>query len=70
MLSDAASGEKVRIVRVVAGGGLHGRLAAMGLLPGETVEVVHNSAWGPFILNVKGTRIILGRGMARSIEVA
>jgi Fe2+ transport system protein FeoA len=64
------SGRRVHIVGLDAGEGLRGRLAAMGLVPGVQVEVIMNSAGGPFIVSVKGSRIILGHGMAQKIMVA
>ncbi len=68
-LSDVETGRKVYIVSVGAGHGLQGRLAAMGLVPGVQVDVVLNSLHGPFIVAVKGSRIILGQGMAMKIIV-
>jgi len=62
-------GRIVKIVSVEAGGGLQGRLAAMGLVPGEEIEVLRNTPHGPFLIGVKGSRIMLGRGMAQKIMV-
>ena len=59
----------MRLVSVDAGRGLCGRLTAMGLVPGVEIEVVQNSIWGPFLIEVMGSRIMLGRGMARKITV-
>jgi len=69
-LSIVQPGRRVRLVSVNAGRGLRGRLTAMGLLPGTEIEVIRNSAHGPFIISVKGTRLVLGRGMAHKIIVA
>lgn len=68
-LSDIEAGRKVYIVAVGAGHGIQGRLASMGLVPGVQVDVVLNSSRGPFIIAVKGSRIILGHGMAGKIIV-
>jgi len=57
------------LVAVEAGGGLQGRLAAMGLVPGVEMEVLRNTPHGPFLIGVKGSRIMLGRGMAQKIRV-
>ena len=62
-------GRKARLHRVCAGRRLTARLASMGLVPGVEVEVVNSSAKGPFIVSVKGTRLILGRGMVSKILV-
>lgn len=63
-------GRCVRLVAVDAGHGLQSRLAAMGLVPGVEIEVLRNSQYGPFLIAVKGSRIMLGRGMAQKIMVA
>ena len=63
-------GRRVRIVALDAGHGLQGRLAAMGLVPGVEIEVLRNSTHGPFLIEVKGSRIMLGRGIAQKITVA
>ena len=62
-------GRIVKLVAVEAGGGLQGRLAAMGLVPGVEMEVLRNTPHGPFLIGVKGSRIMLGRGMAQKIRV-
>jgi len=68
-LSIIQTGRRVRLVSVDAGHGLCGRLTAMGLVPGVEIEVIRNSAHGPFLIEVMGSRIILGRGMAQKIRV-
>jgi len=68
-LSVVGAGETVRIVKVNAGRCLNSRLAAMGLVPNTKVTVVSNAHPGPFVLNVKGSKVMLGRGMAHKISV-
>ncbi len=63
-------GRRVRLVGVDAGPGLQGRLAAMGLVPGAELEVLRNCPHGPFLIAVKGSRLMLGRGMAQKLLVA
>ncbi|MBN2645798.1 MAG: ferrous iron transport protein A [Desulfuromonadaceae bacterium] len=52
-------------------GGLHMRqkLQAMGLIPGEAVEIVSGSN-GPLVICAKGVKLALGRGMAENIMVS
>lgn len=58
------------VLRSIDGGRqMRGRLAALGLLPGTELEVVQNSGKGPFIVAVRGSRIVIGRGMAARILV-
>ena len=68
-LSMVGVGEMVRVVKINAGRGLNSRLAAMGLVPNTELTVVSNSHPGPFVLTVKGSKIMLGRGMAHKIMV-
>jgi ferrous iron transport protein A len=63
-------GRAVKVVTVDGGSNLRSRLASMGLIPGEEIKVVRNSATGPFIVVVKGSRLVLGRGMANKIMVS
>jgi len=67
-LSLCASGERVKVEKIAGGCEIRRRLEAMGLLPGEEVEVV-SCHCGPVILNIKGCRLGLGCGMARKILV-
>ncbi|MBU1698688.1 MAG: ferrous iron transport protein A [Candidatus Eisenbacteria bacterium] len=68
-LTIVQAGRRVRLVSVEAGYGLQGRLTAMGLIPGAEIKVLRNSIQGPFLIEVKGGRIMLGRGMAQKIMV-
>ena len=68
-LALAAEGQTVHFVTVTGGGcGLTHRLAEMGLTPGESMEVL-NRGPGPFIVQVRGTRLVLGHGMVQRILV-
>lgn len=69
-LAMVKAGERVRLVAVDAGCGLQTRLTAMGLIPGVELEVVRNSQHGPFIVAVKGCRMVLGHGVTQKIIVA
>jgi len=69
-LTNVEPGKWVYIIGLNAGPGMQGRLAAMGLLPGVQIEVISSSAWGPIIVAVKGSRVILGHGMAQKVMVA
>ena len=44
------------------------RLAEIGLTPGAPLEVINRSP-GPFIVAVRGARLVLGRGMVQKILV-
>ena len=69
LLSEIPAGQTVKFVKVDAGQGLNSRLASMGLVPNVEIKVINNSHPGPFVINVKNSRIALGRGMANKIKV-
>lgn len=67
-LSLVERGRVVRIVAIEAGMGLARRLMEMGMVIGSTVTVVEQS-FGHVIVEVRGARFALGRGMANKIVV-
>ena len=68
-LTEISPGQTVRLVRVEAGHGLRTRLAAMGLFPNVSLTVLRNSLGGQIIVLVKGSKIVLGRGMSHKVFV-
>ncbi|MGB9806836.1 MAG: FeoA family protein [Thermoproteota archaeon] len=67
-LSLVERGRTVKIVSIDAGMGLARRLMEMGMFVGSTVTVVEQS-FGHVIVEVRGARFALGRGMANKIVV-
>jgi len=68
-LAMVSPGEMVTMVDVRAGWGLRRRLADMGLVPGTTLRVINGHMPGPIIIDLRGSRLALGRGMAQKIMV-
>ena len=68
-LTKIREGNRAVLFSVEGGRQLRSRLAALGLLPGAELEVIQNSGQGPFVIAVKGSRIVIGRGMAERIAV-
>ncbi|HUT51790.1 MAG TPA: FeoA family protein [bacterium] len=66
-LSAARTGQALIVARV-SGRTVGERLAVMGVTPGTRVTVLCN-AGGPMIIEVRGSRLSLGQGMARKILV-
>ena len=69
-LSQVPEGTTVVLVRVDAGHGLNNRLAAMGLLPKAHIKVINSHHRGPFVIDLKGSKVALGKGMANKIIVS
>jgi ferrous iron transport protein A len=58
---------------VVAAGGppqVRARLASLGFVPGTEVTMVQNRGQGPLIVELRGTRIALGRREADRVRLA
>lgn len=68
-LSMVAPGDTVKVAAVRAGWGLQRRLADLGLTPGVKVRVVSSGRPGPVVINVRGSRLALGYGVAHRIMV-
>ncbi len=68
-LSSIKEGVRAKLQTIRGGRELRTRLAALGLLPGTEIEVIQNSGKGPFVVSVRGSRIVIGRGMAAQVEV-
>jgi Fe2+ transport system protein FeoA len=68
-LSEIQNGQKVKLAQILAGHGLNHRLACMGLIPGTELTVINNRHPGPFVISVRNSRLILGRGIAHKITV-
>jgi ferrous iron transport protein A len=63
-------GERARVVAVQGGRGLRLNLEQMGIHSGDTIVVAGSGAFrGPVLIEVHGSRIALGRGVARKILV-
>ena len=61
---------EIGVVRELAGGrGFMSRLATLGFTPGAKLTMVQNFGHGPLIVNIRGTRIALGRGEAAKVVV-
>ncbi len=66
----AKTGERVVIKEMTGGTIARARLAAMGLRPGDEIEVIKNDGQGRLILARGATRLALGKGIASKILVS
>jgi len=62
-------GEVVKVVTVRAGWGLQRRLADLGLTPGVQIRVINSQRPGPVVIDIRGSRLALGYGIAHKIMV-
>jgi ferrous iron transport protein A len=68
-LSAVKTGEFARIEKMQGGHTFLSRLASLGFTPGARLKVVQNYGRGPIIVNLRDTRVALGRGEADKILV-
>ena len=61
--------KQATVVEVMGGRGLVRRLYELGFTPGTKVKVLSSSSPGPMLVDVRGTRIALGRGVTMKIIV-
>jgi Fe2+ transport system protein FeoA len=69
LLSETRAGQKVKVASIEAGKVLNSRLAALGLIKNTELGVVNNGHPGPFVVKVKGSTMMLGKGIAHKIKV-
>lgn len=69
-LSEINPGVTVSVLSFQGGQSLAQRLSIMGFTPGAVLKMDQNYHRGPIIVNVRGTRVALGRGEAERIVVA
>ena len=63
------SGKEVILKGITRGSRLKRKLQDMGLTPGVKFSVVSNHRNGPMIVDIRGTRLALGRGVVSKILV-
>jgi ferrous iron transport protein A len=68
-LNDVKAGKSVRVASIDAGKSLKGRLAALGILVNAALKIIRNDGAGQIIIQVRQSKIILGRGMTHKILV-
>lgn len=69
-LCDLKKNQEAVIVSVTAGLKVAKRLADLGLTPNTTIKVLRKTIFcGPVEVQVRGTNLILGKGMATKILV-
>lgn len=68
-LAQAQQGRQYKIVTISGGCEMQTRLASLGILPGQAIEVVQPSGMGPVLAFVKGSKVALGRGVSHKILV-
>lgn len=62
--------QRARVVEIEGGRGVRSHLASLGIRVGDWITVVERAPFrGPMLVEVDGTRVALGRGVASKIRV-
>lgn len=69
-LSKISTGKSVVIDSIDFDHKLRRKLQDMGLTPGVKLNVVSKSLLGPLVIDVRGTRVALGKGIVSNIQVS
>jgi len=68
-LVDLKGGESGVITGYLRGSGAVTRLIHMGLTIGTPFKIVEKLPWGPIIVEVRGSSLCIGRGLASGILI-
>lgn len=68
-LSDLKTGEHAIFVNIQAEKAVTSRLTSLGFTPGVVIAMNQNYGHGPLVVNVRGTRVALGRQEAQNITI-
>lgn len=69
-LSSIQTGQNVIIESIQFDTRMRRKLQDMGLTPGVMLNVVSKSLLGPLVVEVRGTRVALGKGIVSNIQVS
>lgn len=69
-LSAVKRNEQCRVITIAGGEGMRSKMYNLGVHETERVRVVQNRGFGPLVIDIGGTRLILGRRMAERLWVS
>ena len=68
-LAQIETGSKVLVENLSAGQRFRHRMAELGIFPGALIRVLKREGRGPLLIQIGGSRLMLGRRMAEKITV-
>ena len=69
-LSAIKRNEQCRVITIAGGEGMRSKMYNLGVHETERIKVVQNRGFGPLVIDIGGTRLILGRKMAERLWVS
>lgn len=62
--------KETKIISIIGGSMASKRLADLGLTPGTLLKIIKKAPlFGPVVVEIRGSRLILGRGLASKVIV-
>jgi ferrous iron transport protein A len=69
-LDQVYENKKAKVIDIQGGSGIRQRLSQMGIHPGDIITMVRYGALrGPLMIEIHGSQVALGRGIASKIVV-
>jgi ferrous iron transport protein A len=69
-LDQVNENRKAEVIDIQGGQGIRQRLSQMGIHPGDTITILRYGALrGPILIEIHGSQVALGRGIASRIIV-
>lgn len=68
-LASLKPGQEAKILSISQGRMIRQRLLNLGILPGEEVLIIRGGGTHPLVLEIRGTKVALGAGMAAKVSV-
>jgi len=66
-LAEAKEGREIKIVSIKVGLQAAKRLSDLGLIPDTKIKVLKKAIFGPIEIELRGSKLVLGRGLANKI---
>jgi len=69
-LSELTQNKQAKIIHIQGGHGLQRKLAVMGIKEQQIIKIISRQPLrGPITIQIRGTHLTMGRGMAQKIQV-
>lgn len=68
-LAMLSEGDEGKVKEIRGGRGLIRRLSELGFIGGERIRIIHSQSSGPILVEIKDSRIAIGRGVAMKIII-
>jgi len=66
-LAKARPGQTYTVITIAGGCEVRHRLASLGVVPGQSLEIMQPGRFGPVMIAIKGSRLALGHGVSRKV---